>query len=793
MTSNGVVARQTTMDRLELERLDPAGAFSDPNFDAKAFVSDRLRLEEGNTADAEVRVLTKGLAGIEEKLRTEISTKTESLLASLSCVDDLHSLISSLKEDLKEIESKMKQVTAKVREPQLVLRQQSTQLRSLRSAIALVISTTNYLKLVKKLKKSMQATKEGDGSKLGELAKAAKLLREMRNLQQEDGSLDKVNVVRSHAAWVRETWEAVSLSARDALHCRVSEANYGDVGLAFQVYFNLGELEQVVERTLLQHSETIAKSLEVALTNPAGSKGGQGRSGLLGNFGVFLNDVLACMLDVWQIQRVLSSKFDPATNTSFLEVCSSSKKKGDVDQPYALTTNLWHSTCSTLSSRLGTAFYKSISLKNELVSHYPDLAQTLRSFVRLLQKETSHTNGVLSALPNYKSAGNQLLRSVEAYQTAFKAKSLNRMIEAVNILFSPSSRSLPTSSDMKRSIKCFFTEIQRCETDDGDLIPACITNVAKAVRLMKERAEKLVASGPEVKKVSGACTNQQQRNIALCCRIQEVYTTLGLLLAKIDDSEANDALSNALEALKDVSSEAVAPLFRSMLEMLEGSIVHVQEENFAKRGDGSSDMSVYLSDLLMKISHCRTEYLAKFKIESSSRSIANEMVNGMIKKLASRVLEFYLRHAALVRNLDGPGRKCLANDMKQIQGSIEKALCPLEALDALGGSQRSFQSFVTILLTETDDLRRQEEELSSVPPVDLVHHLFSRMPDSLQSPQEASGLPTAKYVIWMEQHSTQEILQAAGEAIESYESKTEVGLPNACSLALETIKGQKIK
>ena len=797
------------------EVLRRSEAFKVDNFDVTGYVSERLRSAgAGVTASQEVQRLDKSIEALSEALKGEIVSKFESLIKQVACVDETGTIIASVKDDVKEIHQITKQLTSKVREPQRRLKQLAKQLRSTRDALKLVVSVSAYLKLVKKLKIQMErvSAKADDKSKgngvesnvdmLGELAKAAKLLKELRTCQSDEESLNRVTVVANHAVWVDETWKSVSLHAKQALRERVKAANYGDLGLVFQVYFNLGELDRVVEATLAHHTATIAQSLEAALTRNPGakqaqgaSKDGQPASALLGNFGEFLNTVLACLVDVWQTQRVLSSKFDPSTNTSFLEVCAAKKHQGgggastlsESEQAHALTTNLWNAFCATLSGRLGTAFYKSIGLKNELVTHYPELAQTLRTFVSLLRKETSHTNGVLSALPNYKAAGNQLLRTVEAYQNAFQAKSLNRMIEAVNILFSLSSRSLPTSSDMKRSVKCFFLEIQRFTTLDGDLIPACIANIAKAVRLMKERAEVLVATGAEAKKVGGACSNQQQRNIALCCRIQEVYTTLSPLLIKLDDnSHAKEALSNALEALMEVSSEAVAPLFRSMLEMLEESITHIQEENFTKRGDGSSDMSVYLSDLLMKISHCRTEYLAKFKIESANRAIANEMVNAMIKELAGRVLEVYAKHAALIRSLDVLGRKCLASDMKQVEAAIEKALCPLEAL---GKTHAAFLAFVGTLLTETEDLHGAEKTLVQVAPVDLVHHLFSRMPESVRLPHELSGLQTAKYVFWMDQHSAGEILSAAGDAINEWLGEREEGaMDTACSIALQIIK-----
>jgi hypothetical protein len=799
-------------------------AFKVDNFDVTGYVSEELREKSSSSSvSQEVKRLDQGIEALSHALKGEIVSKFESLIKQVACVDETGSIIASVKEDVKGIHQITKQLTTNVKEPQRRLKQVAKQLRSTRNALNLVTQVSNYLKLVKKLKDQVEkfntananlsassGSSEGEGgassqeaseiAALGELAKAAKLLRELRQLQKEEESLGRIIAVANHAVWVEETWRLVSSHAKAALRKQqrtnsATPANYSNAGHAFQVYFNLGELDQVVESTLSQHTDSIAKSLEFALTHIGANQTGSSKDGqsasnaLLANFDNFLSHTLSCMIDVWQMQRVLSSKFDPVKNTTFLEACSTKKAGFATDQSYLLTTSLWNAICSTLSGRLGTAFYKSISLKNALVGCYPDLARALRNFVLLLQKETTRTSGVSGALPNFKTASSQLIRCVESYQNAFQAMSLNRMIEAVNILFTQGSRSLPTSSDMKRSIKCFFVEIQRCTTEDGSLVPVCIANVAKAVRLMKERAELLMATGAEVKKVSGACSAQQQRNIALCCRIQEVYTTLSLLLSKLEDTSAKDLLLNALESLKEVSLEAVAPIFRSMLEMLEETIVHIQEENFTKRGDGSSDMSIYLSDLLMKISHCRTEYLSKFKMESSGRSMSNEMVNGMIKKLAARVLDFYAKHASLIRPLESLGMQCLAKDMKQIESAIEKALCPLESL---GQSHTSFRSLALILTKETEEelTRDKEAFLSDISPEVLVHHLFSRMPASVQSPQEKAGLSVTKYVTWMEKHSTVEVLQAAGDAIQAAEAKGEA-LPLACSIAKETIDKAK--
>ena len=774
-------------------------AFKESGFDVTSYVSTALKgSSKSKTASQEVKSLSEGLQQLEKNLRREISDKFEDLVQQVQCVETTGQIIVGVKDDVKAIQDVTRSLRQNIQDPQRELRSLSSKLRSVHTTLRLVKYAGQYLKHVIKLREQMRVigVKSNEGTELSddmltELAKAAKTLTEISAAESEEPRLKDVAAIAALKPWLAQNLKTVVSFAKGALRMGLDSLSYGEIGLAFQVYFNLGELKRVVAEYMASQGAQISRALEEALSRDAIAKmsasldDGRKDAAVLRTFAGFVEVAFDRLKATWHIQRVLANKFDPASNASYLdEVVSGAKDHGQ-----SLTESLWHTMCGALSSKLGSAFYKSIAVKRALVLYYPDLANVLQGFAYRVQGEMS-ASGVRPALPNGQAAIQAALKSIDLYQGAFLTASLNRMVDSVNILFNAGSRSLPTSSDMKRSITCFFDEIKKCSACGSLLMGPAVGNVVKGVRLMVDKAEAFMASGAEVRNVSGACTPLQMKNITLCCRIQEVYVTLSFLLVKLDKG-AGEPLAAALEALKQVSLDAISPIFRSMLEMLEESIAGIHGENFAKRADGSSDLSVYLSDLLMRIPHCRSEYLSKFKVESTSKSTAN-LVNSMIEKLGAKVLDSFVRHAALVSPLAPNGRRCLADDMKQIEDAIGSHLCPLECV---GASRDAFRGLAWLLTTDALDAASLEAapQLKALPVESLTHHLFSRGPVGMQAPPAFFGLSPAKYVVWMDQHTTDEIVEGAKDCAIAANGKGEgegerEGAGEACALILETIR-----
>ena len=365
----------------------------------------------------------------------------------------------------------------------------------------------------------------------------------------------------------------------------------------------------------------------------------------------------------------------------------------------------------------------------------------------------------------------ELLGGLDAARKAWRASQAGKLKRHTDTLWpSRETRALPTQSDVKR----WSSEVLQVLSVTADLREDAADAVAKAVTMLAERARGSIVSGSEVSRVSGPATAGTRRN-------SELSNTLVTLREGLLQMGATTAsLTNAIGVVEEVAVEAIAPLFQALRDLLASSVATLHEEDWVRRGTGD-DTSVYLSTLLHSLHHVRREYLHRLTTSATA--------NALVTKLASSTLSAFTRHASLVRA--GPSaRASLAGDMREVERAVGSNLCPLEAL---GEPLLAFRAFAAVLETETGDLGGRESDLRAAPQADLVHHLLTRLPAAMQSPQEASGLPAAKYVVWMDQHSTPEVLRAAGEAVEGFRTGAEGEAAQALSVATAAIERAQLQ
>ncbi len=217
-----VAASPTTVDVDEVLRksgdFTNIEEFKQDQFDVTTYVSGALREA---SAHNEVKRLDSGILALSDALKGEIVSKFEGLIKQVACVDETGDIIASVKEDVRDVHQIARELSGKVKEPQRKLKQLARQLKSTRGALRLVSRVSAYLKLVKKLRAQMdrvtavkaqsggpaqQQQKGGEvggadsGSGfIGELAKAAKILKELRTCQEAEEGLGQVTVVANHA------------------------------------------------------------------------------------------------------------------------------------------------------------------------------------------------------------------------------------------------------------------------------------------------------------------------------------------------------------------------------------------------------------------------------------------------------------------------------------------------------------------------------------------------------------------------------------------------------------------
>ena len=62
-------------------------------------------------------------------------------------------------------------------------------------------------------------------------------------------------------------------------------------------------------------------------------------------------------------------------------------------------------------------------------------------------------------------------------------------------------------------------------------------------------------------------------------------------------------------------------------------------------------------------------------------------------------------------------------------------------------------------------------ELKHLRPSTVLHHMFSRGPDELQSPHVRAGWSISKYSKWLDDHTEEEVWRVVKLSLDNYEGK----------------------
>ncbi|KAJ9521259.1 hypothetical protein QJQ45_022970, partial [Haematococcus lacustris] len=210
----------------------------------------------------------------------------------------------------------------------------------------------------------------------------------------------------------------------------------------------------------------------------------------------------------------------------------------------------------------------------------------------------------------------------------------------------------------------------------------------------------------------------------------------------------------------------------------------------AQHGGAEGDVTLtspHITEVVALITHFRAEFLSRFVPVPSPAVPSCGTV--LAERMAARTLVFFVRHASLVRPLGQVGKLQMAKDMAELQMAVGASLYPLEQLHQ---PYRVLKAFRSLMFSQPDAVL-VSPLLRELPPSIVVHHLFGRqvasslgsavdqpgppldaaarpalhhtrhnlalLPASFQAPHERSGLSPAQYSLWLDSHSTDEVLR----------------------------------
>ncbi|KAG6785966.1 hypothetical protein POTOM_007557 [Populus tomentosa] len=542
-----------------------------------------------------------------------------------------------------------------------------------------------------------------------DLAKAAQLHREILTMCDEF-DLREIDVVDEELSWVKETGEKLRSEAMKVLERGMEGLNQAEVGTGLQVFYNLGELKVTVEQLVNKYRGMGVKSVGLALDMKAISTSGGGgfgpggirgsgtpqigggakaREGLWQRMGNCMDRLHSIVVAIWHLQRVLSKKRDPFTHVLLLDEI----------------------------------------IKEIFTMGYPKLLSLIENLLERISRDTD-VKGVLPAIT--LEGKEQMAAAIEIFQTSFLALCLSRLSDLVNTVFPVSSRW--KCSFQRTSLKNSLPYPGRGRTEyqhNAKQLKPNYKSTASRNAITSQRSTVDSDHGPQNLMV----LQLPHKSRTLLCgqHLQEIHTRISSMIAGMPFIAA-DVLSPSLGAIYGVARDSVTPLFKAMIDRLETCILQIHDHNFGAHGmDAAMDnnASPYMEDLQKCILHFRTEFLSRLLPSARATIAGTETIcTQLVRSMASRVLIFFIRHASLVRPLSESGKLRMARDMAELELTVGQSLFPVEQL---GPPYRALRAFRPLIFLETSQLGGSPL-LQDLPPSVVLHHLYTRGPDELESP-----------------------------------------------------------
>ncbi|XP_011082901.1 conserved oligomeric Golgi complex subunit 5 [Sesamum indicum] len=748
-------------------------AFLSPDFNPTQFSSAAL---SSGSAASRIEKLQEGLRLLDTQLRHEVLSRHQELLHQLSSVKAAESSLSSLRSSISSLQSAVRHARSELSDPHRVISAHTHQLNNLHSTSLLLQNTLRTLRLIHKLRNLVDS--QPDASKW-DLSKAAQLHYEILILYNES-HLSGIDVVDAELKWVIEIGSKIREEGMKVLEKGLESLNQPEVGLGLQVFYNMGELRGTVDGLVNKYKQMGVKSVSNALDMKAISGGGYGgggpggvqrhgtpqigggakaREALWQRMSGCMDQLHSIVLAVWHLQRVLSKKRDPFTHVLLLDEVM---QEGD----QMLTERVWDALVKSFASQMKSGFTASSFVKEIFTVGYPKLLTMIENLLERISRDTD-VKGIPPALTS--DGKEQMVAAIENFQTAFLALCLSRLTDLVNSVFPMSRGSVPSKEHISRIISRIQEEIEAVQLD-AHLTLRVLREISKALLLLAERAEYQISTGPEARQITGAANPAQLKNFMLCQHLQEVHTRITSMITGLP-TVAADVLSAALGTIYGVAGDSVTSLFQAMLDRLESCILQIHEQNFSTLGlDAAMDnnASPYMEELQKSILHFRTEFLSRLLPSSGAVSVGTETIcSRLVRSMASRVLTFFIRHASLVRPLSESGKLRMARDMAELELAVGQNLFPVEQL---GAPYRALRAFRPVIFLDTSQLG-SSPLLQDLPPSVILHHLYSRAPDDLQSPLQRNKLTPLQYSLWMDSQGEDQIWKGIKVTLDDYAAK----------------------
>ncbi|CAG5125041.1 unnamed protein product, partial [Candidula unifasciata] len=694
-----------------LEADDVFSKFLDESFDFKAHANKAI---QGMIISEQLGKLAEGISLLDKEIHSQIVSHHEDLLSQATGVETLEGVLQMMQTRIQSLLAAMDRIRAKVSEPYAKILARTTQLRHLQETCDLLRRIIRIMYLSKRLHGQLEG-----GAR--EITKAAQSLNELDYIC-EGVDLAGIEVIEQDRRFVKQARKEVQTQAQKMLEQGMETQNQTAVATALQVFYNLGCLHNVVESvvdgcraTLHQQVRTYLDVQALTMAHGNSGKGAPGRAAmptpgnaatlranLWTNMEKLMDNIYSACAQVQHLQKVLLKKRDPVSHVCFIDELSQ-HRHGDVN----IIHDFWEDITRMLRKEFNDAAENSSFLKQAFEGEYPKLLRLYNDLWRRLHQFSITLTVTPSAgvelAPGKDSLDNFFVQTEKAeqhydsekalretlalFENAYLSRSLSRLFDPINLVFTSNSSNPPTSEEVDNIVKTIASELN-VSSVDTKLSITIAKNAAKTVKLFCVKTEQLLSTDGEASQVIGPQSAGQIRNVAIVNILYQFHQAVFKVLSGVSHfpNEAKESIEVALESVVQLMRNALQPLLSSISDALEAIILTIHQEDFSGPAPGKQDSeppcSLYMRELQSFISRCQTDYLSHFRCQN--------FIMDSILPLAVRCVELFVRHASLVRPIGDGGKLRLAADFAQ----MELAISPLcrRATD-LGKTYRLLRAF----------------------------------------------------------------------------------------------------
>jgi len=738
----------------QLKEDDVYQQFFSQDFDASRLANSII--QAGSIAGS-LDKLSDAVGSLETELYKQVVSRHDDLLVQATGIQKLEDVLKMVSTRVSALSKSFERIQEKVSVPYQSIVTRTKQLMRLQSACEILRRTLRYLYLAKRLNGQLRG-----GAR--EISKAAATLTELNELT-EVVDLRGVDAVDAEAQWISEAQSQINKSAQEMLVVSMDTQNQTQLGTALQVFRNLNRLQEtvrkLVDESLAQTEQAIGEALDHTTLADSGtaavgsSSDAARRATLWTRIESLLNKFLNMVVRIRHLERVLVKKKDVTTQVRFLDDVL---PEGDA----SLVEQFWTSATNYLKTEFARISAASSFVKDSFVGEYPKL---LRLFKEACTRISASTNvDALVSVHQNNSESSMLLRTVSQFEIEFLARSLERMFDPVRLVFPDRGRLPPSVDEVVNICKTVATELSISNVDNGFAVKIA-RNVAKTIQLYGTKSELMISTGPSALQLSGTCSQEMLRNIAISNRLDQLCKGMEAIMNAPSHAHLPEDAIDLIEAGRQhaltLLGNIIEPICSALSRQLEDCILQIHDEDFAlpeSPTDQGTSGSTYITNLQQQSTLSQREVL--------SRVTCKDVVIPRVKKMLHRLTEMFVRHCCLIRNFGEQGKLRLAADMSEFELAMEPFEC---RLSDLGPMYRRLRALRPLLFLDVGGIS-ENPAVGEVFPISLVvHHLYSyASEEELQPPNVMQGLGFDEYSAWLDRHSEAEIVKVIQESLDAY-------------------------